>query len=106
MEELVSKVITFAEVINAVKKDDTKKEIAIALIEEIIIAITPPKEEEQQPISNLGNYPTPYPIPTIPNLGYPNSFPMGNTIKLPTFFGDSSMTNSQPSTSKPKKKSK
>ena len=104
MEFLIDKVINFSEVINSVKSDEAKKEIALALIEEIISATAPPKEEEQQSI--FGSYhPAPYPYPyPIPNLNY--NFPMGNTIKLPTSFGDSSITKSQQSSSKPKKKSK
>ena len=105
MEFLIDKVINFSEVINSVKSDEAKKEIALALIEEIISATAPPKEEEQQSI--FGSYhpaPYPYPIPTIPNLNY--NFPMGNTIKLPTSFGDSSITKSQqPSSEKKKSKS-
>ena len=106
MEFLIDKVINFSEVINSVKSDEAKKEIALALIEEIISATAPPKEEQQQQ-SIFGSYhpaPYPYPIPTIPNLNY--NFPMGNTIKLPTSFGDSSITKSQQSSSEPKKKSK
>ena len=100
MEFLIDKVINFSEVINSVKRDEAKKELALALFEEIISATAPPKEEEQQSI--FGSYhPAPYPYP-IPNLNY--NFPMGNTIKLPTFFDDS-ITKSQPS-SEPKKKSK
>ena len=99
MEFLINKVLAFSEVINAVKSNDAKEEIAVALIEEIINATTPPKEE-QQPIFG-SYYPAPYPIP---NLNY--NFPMGNTIKLPTSFGDSSITKSQQPSSEPKKKSK